>query len=90
MDKEQQHTDGTAHRPGEQTANREDVDERRRRRKARPRNEAELVVRQDASTDWRGDDPEFQRRFFEEDGGLAGAALGLQPLAHLEDAIDGE
>ena len=90
MDEEQHHPDCTAHRTGQQTANRKHIEKRHAAEQGVPEPQSELVVRQHAGADWRGDDPELQRRFFEEDSGFAGAALGLQPLTDFEDSIDGE
>ena len=76
--------------PASRRSDGEDVGEGRAARQGVEKAQAELVVRQEARLDRRGDHPEFQRRFFEEDVGFARAALGLEPVADLEDAVDRE
>ena len=47
-------------------------------------------MRQQTHLHRRGDEPELQRRFFEEDDRLARAALRFEPVTDFEDAFDSE
>jgi hypothetical protein len=47
-------------------------------------------VREDPRPDWSRDDPELEGWLLEEDFGLAGTAPGCEPVADLQNSIDGE
>ena len=85
-----QQRDSAADRPGQAHADQEDVDEGHRAEQRVPEPDAELVVRQQAEADRRGDDPELERRLLEKGFVFVRTALGRQPVADFEDAIDRE
>jgi len=86
VDEQQHHRDGATHRTGEQAPDRKHVQKGHTAEERVPEAEAELIVRQQARADGRRDDPELQRRLFEEDGGFARTALGLKPVTNFENA----
>ena len=88
VNEQQEHRNGAADRPREQGSDGEGVGEGGAAGHGVDEAQAKLVVRQQAGLDRRGDQPEFQRWFFEEDVGFARAALWLEPVADLEDTVD--
>src|SRR6185295_15729223 len=55
-----------------------------------PESDPELVVREQAETNWRGHEPEFQGRLLEEDSVLVRTAPRGQPVPDFQDPIDAE
>src|SRR5262249_22167913 len=55
-----------------------------------PDAERKLVQRKDARANGRGDDPELERRLFEEGPVFVRAGFGNEPIARFEEPVDGE
>ena len=89
MNEQRQDGDKTADRAAQAPADCEDIEERDDAEGRVPEPQTELVVRKHAQANGQRDDPELERRLLEERLRLGGAALGREPVAVLEDSLDG-
>ena len=83
-----EHRSGSADRTCHALSDREHVEEGDAAEDDIPEPEAELVVGKQPCPDWRGDNPELQRRLLEEVDLFVRTAARSAPVAQLEDAVD--